>query len=76
MSGREPYPPPPAWKWPEPGVRTWEPPEASFFGSCTGQDDCEIGRGCPVGEPLTISGPAYGCDCPCHEEQRAVKVAR
>lgn len=66
MSPRPPYPPLPEWKWPEPGQRTWTPPEKSYFGSCTGRDDCGIKGGCPVGIPTSLGRPGYGCDCPCH----------
>ncbi len=58
------------WPYPEvrqePEQRTWTPPERSFFGSCTGREDCGIGAGCPVGKPVSLGNPEYGCDCPCH----------
>lgn len=62
------YEPVPPFTWPTPGVRTWEPPEKSFFGSCNGEPDCA--GPCPVGRVVTVDGGAYGCDCACHEEQR------
>lgn len=62
---RPPYPPLPEWKWPEPGQRTWEPPEKSYFGACTGQLSC-TGLGCPVGVVKTLDAGPYGCDCGCH----------
>lgn len=66
MTAREPYPPVPAFVFPTPGVRTWQPPAQSYFPPCTGRTDCAAQRSCPVGLVTTIDGGPYGCDCPCH----------
>lgn len=64
------YGPVPPFTWPVPGVRTWVAPERVFFGKCTGQQDCDEDRSCPVGVPA-VSGRGGDCDCPCHNERRA-----
>jgi hypothetical protein len=67
---RPPYPPLPAWTWPEPGVRTWTPPAKSYFGPCTGAPSCSSAEACPVGIVTTLDSGPHGCDCPCHDGRR------
>ncbi len=71
-----PYPEVPPFTWPEPGVRTWTPPEKSYFGPCTGASSCEGRSACPVGVITTLGGGPHGCDCPCHDEQREKAASR
>ena len=65
-----PYPPVPPFEWPNPGVRTWQPPAKSFFGACTGAPSCSSRDSCPVGVVTTLSSGPHGCDCPCHDARR------
>lgn len=64
-----PYPPVPPFVWPKPGVRTWQPPEESFFGVCRPGPDCCGGVACPVGV-RTVGAGVYGCDGQCHAADR------
>jgi hypothetical protein len=65
---REPF------TFPEPGVRTWQAPERSYFGTCnpaaTAGDHV-----CPVGV-RNVNGRVYGCDCACHTADRNRLTAR
>lgn len=63
----QPYPPVPAFEWPTPGRRTWEPPERSVFPGCTDRADCVCA--CAVGV-RTVGSGVYGCDCVGHDAQR------
>ncbi|MBF9066573.1 hypothetical protein [Streptacidiphilus fuscans] len=66
----EPYPETKVpFVWPVLGVRTWTPPDQSFFGTCnaTGTADDHV---CTVGVQK-VNGHVYGCDCLCHAERRA-----
>jgi hypothetical protein len=67
---QHPYPPVPAFVWPEPGQRTWQPPGESFFGACRPGPECCGGIACPVGV-RTVGSGVYGCDGACHDGQRA-----
>lgn len=72
-----PRPPYPETKvpfvWPTPGVRTWQAPARSYFGTCNPAATAED-HVCPVGVQ-NVNGRVYGCDCVCHQADR-VRLSR
>lgn len=66
---RPPYPEVGEFVFPTPGVRTWKAPERSYFGTCNAAATAED-HVCPVGVQ-NVNGYVYGCDCVCHQADRA-----